>query len=290
MSFSPCPWPIGGVDHIVITVADLDEAERTWSSLGFTLSPRGYHPDEVGTANHTIMLGDQYIELLGIVRPTPYNEGTRRFLEGGGGVEALAFASRDAAEAATRIRDQGHIPTGPGYFDREVGRRDGAKGVAWFGIVRWPDDVSVAGTKFFVCEPQAPDWVWLPELNSHPNEALAIAAIYVASDHPDRDAAAFLDLGGEGYSVIETDVPAFKTLRQANGCLIHFAPIDDLKGRLGDNSRPSTRREGVIAIDIAIRNATPGGEGQTSEQDLPGAAPMYGSGMMLRFVPPLSVS
>lgn len=284
MSFSPCPWPIGGVDHIVITVADLDEAERTWSSLGFTLSPRGYHPHEVGTANHTIMLGDQYIELLGVVRPTPYNEGTRRFLEGGGGVEALAFASGNAAEAAMRIRDPGHVPTGPGYFDREVQRRDGAKGVARFGIVRWPSNLSVAGTKFFVCEHQAPDWVWLPELMSHRNGATAIAAIYLATEDPDAAATAFLALGGEGYSVIETALPGARTLKQPNGCLVQFAPMNGLNGGLDERTRLVVRREGVISIDIAVGDPSDGTGCEILDQSPQTGAVINGSGVSLRFV------
>ncbi len=236
------------------------------------------------------MLGDQYIELLGVVRPTPYNEGTRRFLEGGSGVEALAFASGNAAEAAMRIRDRGHVPTGPGYFDRAVQRRDGAKGLARFGIVRWPDDVSVAGTKVFVCEHQAPDWVWLPELTRHPNGAIGIAAIHLASNHPEQDAATFLNLGGEGYSVVADYGTGSRMLRQANGCLIHFAPDDELIRRLGADARMATRREGIVAIDIAIPEGSPGGVGQTSRQDSCSAAPLHGSGVMLRVVPPPSVS
>ncbi len=285
MSFAPCPWPIGGVDHIVITVADLDEAERDWSSLGFTLSPRGYHPDIVGTANHTIMLEGQYIELLGVICPTPYNAGTRKFLEAGGGVEALALASGNAAEAASLIRAQGHAPTGPGYFDRYVERRDGEKGVARFGIVRWPDDLSVASTKFFVCEHQAPDWVWLPELTRHRNDATGIAAIYLATDDPTRDAAAFLGLGIEGYSVIDAAIPGGTTLEQANGCLVHFARITELGQRLGDGSRLALRREGVIAIDIAVRDHPQRNDRRNSARDPHGEATINGSGVMLRFVP-----
>ena len=180
-----------------------------------------------------------------------------------------------------RIRDNGHVPTGPGYFDRQVQRRDGAKGVARFGIVRWPDDLSVAGTRFFVCEHQAPDWVWLPELLRHPNEAIGITAIYLATDHPDQDAAAFRDLGGEGYSIVEAAVAGTRTIEHANGCLIHFAPREQLGGRLMDRSR----REGVIAIDIAVRDISREGESQNSEQDPHRAVPIAGSGVMLRFVP-----
>ena len=32
-----------GLDHVVVTVRDLDASARQWQSLGFTVSPRGTH-------------------------------------------------------------------------------------------------------------------------------------------------------------------------------------------------------------------------------------------------------
>ena len=56
-----------GLDHIVVVVRDLDAAAQRWRKLGFTLSPRGLHSAHMGTANHTLMLGDDYLELMGVV-------------------------------------------------------------------------------------------------------------------------------------------------------------------------------------------------------------------------------
>ena len=49
-----------GLDHVVVTVRDLDQAEHRWRELGFTISPRGLHSAAMGTANHTIMLGEDF--------------------------------------------------------------------------------------------------------------------------------------------------------------------------------------------------------------------------------------
>ena len=48
----------------VILVRDLDAARDRYESFGFTMSPRGFHSEHMGTANHTIMLQHDYIELL----------------------------------------------------------------------------------------------------------------------------------------------------------------------------------------------------------------------------------
>ena len=72
---------LAGLDHVVILVRQLDKAAESWSRLGFTVSPRGTHSGHLGSANHTIMLGPDYIELLGILTETPHNAPSRAFLE-----------------------------------------------------------------------------------------------------------------------------------------------------------------------------------------------------------------
>ncbi|MFY7963237.1 MAG: VOC family protein [Elsteraceae bacterium] len=50
------PMPLNhviGVDHVVVTVHDLDQAAQQWAQAGFTLSPRGLHSAHIGTANYT---------------------------------------------------------------------------------------------------------------------------------------------------------------------------------------------------------------------------------------------
>ena len=61
---------IGGIDHLVIAVSDLDRAAQAYRRLGFTLSPRAVHSAHMGTANHTIMLARDYFEVLGVLAPT----------------------------------------------------------------------------------------------------------------------------------------------------------------------------------------------------------------------------
>jgi hypothetical protein len=55
------PPPLA-IDHAVIAIRDLDAAAESFSALGFTLTPRGYH--SIGSQNHCIMFARTYIELL----------------------------------------------------------------------------------------------------------------------------------------------------------------------------------------------------------------------------------
>src|SRR6478736_5011664 len=89
-----------GTDHVVITVRDLDAAAAQWKRLGFTVSPRGLHSPQMGTANHTIMFGEDYLELLGVVAETEQNKPTRDLLKVREGIERTAFTTDDAAAGA----------------------------------------------------------------------------------------------------------------------------------------------------------------------------------------------
>src|SRR4051812_36510697 len=56
---------------------------------------------------------------------------------------------------------------------------------------------------FFVCQNRAQDYFWKPEYQSHANGATGIAAVYLSSPAPERDAA-FVNkmFGGEVSSVV----------------------------------------------------------------------------------------
>jgi hypothetical protein len=55
------------IDHVVLAVRDLEaSAERLWEQHGLCFVPGGRHP-QWGTANMIAPLGDDYLELLGVV-------------------------------------------------------------------------------------------------------------------------------------------------------------------------------------------------------------------------------
>jgi hypothetical protein len=180
---------ITGIDHAVVAVSDLDRAAAAWRQLGFTLSPRGTHSARMGTGNHTIMLGSDYIELVGVVAATELNAPTRAFLaRTGGGIERIAFTTTDAASGAATIRARGHEPIGPTDFERPVVMPDGSQSAAKFSTYQWPADEAPGGVRLFACQHKTRDTVWIPELQNHANTARAIEHVLIMSPEPVADA------------------------------------------------------------------------------------------------------
>ena len=179
-----------GLDHVVILVRDLDRAAETWRRLGFTLAPRGTHSAHMGTANHTVMLGPDYVELIGVVAETDYNAPSRGLLERRGeGIERAALATDDAAAGVEEIRARGLDGTGPLNFGRPVTLPDGSRTEARFKVFHWPLDEAPAGLRIFACQHLTRDAVWIPELQRHANGAKHIVRVEITSEDPQGDAA-----------------------------------------------------------------------------------------------------
>ena len=79
-----------GIDHVVILVRDLDRAQETYTRLGLTLTPRGYH--SIGSLNHCTMFERDYIELL-LPKPHPAMNAFMEHLAIGEGLGGIAFAT-----------------------------------------------------------------------------------------------------------------------------------------------------------------------------------------------------
>jgi len=173
-----------GADHVVITVRDLDAAAAQWKRLGFTVSPRGLHSPLMGTANYTIMFGEDYLELLGVVAETEQNKPTRDLLKVREGIERTAFTTDDAAAGADELKARGLAPLGPVHFGRPVDLPGGGKGEARFNVFRWPLHESPGDMRIFACQHLTRGTVWIPELQSHANGAARIARIVIVSREP----------------------------------------------------------------------------------------------------------
>jgi catechol 2,3-dioxygenase-like lactoylglutathione lyase family enzyme len=178
-----------GVDHVVIAVRDLERASETWRQLGFTLSPRGTHSAHLGTGNTTIMLGEDYIELLGVLVPTDYNLPVRTFLDAREGLERTAFTAVDSAALVAELQGRGLAATGPVDFGRPVRLANGTEVTAKFRTAYWPSDIRVGGMRLFACQHFTRDAVWLPELQAHANGATRIAEIEIVTVDVDATAA-----------------------------------------------------------------------------------------------------
>lgn len=179
-----------GLDHVVVMTRDLSEAAKRWESLGFTVSPRGMHTAVMGTANHTIMLGHDYLELIGVVSETERNLPGRQFLaRRGEGIERAAFTGTDADDGVAELKARGFAALGPYDFGRPVDLPDGRKVEAKFRTFVWPIEERPGGLRVFACQHLTRDFVWIPELTRHANTATRIDRVEMLAKDPSAAAA-----------------------------------------------------------------------------------------------------
>lgn len=173
---------VQGLDHVVILVRDLDDAERRLVRLGFSPTPRGFHSAHMATANTTVVFDDDtYVELLGVVRSTAHNRAMRRALDAGEGPFALAFKTDDARAAAREFATARLADGDAVDFVRPVempeGRRD-----AMFTVARLVA-AATPGAMSFVCQHHTPEAVWRRDHLAQPNGSSGVAEVVgVAAD------------------------------------------------------------------------------------------------------------
>ncbi|MEZ5854448.1 MAG: VOC family protein [Hyphomicrobiaceae bacterium] len=174
-----------GLDHVVVMVRDLAEGATRWSELGFTVSPRGLHSEAMGTANHTIMLEHDYLELIGVVAETERNAPGRAFLaRRGEGIERAAFTGTDADDGVAELKARGFAALGPYDFGRPVDLPDGRKVEATFRTFVWPIEERPGGLRVFACQHLTRENVWIGELTRHANTAFRIDRVEMVSPDP----------------------------------------------------------------------------------------------------------
>jgi hypothetical protein len=186
-----------GVDHLMLIARDLARARDQWVTAGFTLSSLGRHSDFLGTANHTVMFGDDYIEIMGFLAETPANQPFRHLIDDRGeGVRRIALRSRSVAETAADQRAAGLNPPEPLHFSRPVPVGDGETTSASFNVIHWPADRQIGAFQIFACEHLTPEAVWQPALLRHPNTARSLLRTEVISPDPRAEAAGLAAIAG----------------------------------------------------------------------------------------------
>ncbi|MCC6211746.1 MAG: VOC family protein [Burkholderiales bacterium] len=163
---------IAGVDHVVVLVRDLDRAADAYARMGFRLTPRGYHT--LGSQNHCLMFGSDYIELLAVPRPHPAMQYFTDFLAAGEGLGAIALATQDAAAAHAELAAAGVGADAPLDFSRPVENL----GEARFRIVQLPPELT-PGCRMFLCQHFTRGLVWRSGYAAHALGVTEIAGIAV---------------------------------------------------------------------------------------------------------------
>lgn len=101
-----------GIDHIIIGVHDLWQAEQTFQKLGLAVSGGGVHPSG-GTANRVIVIGDTYIELITVRTPAEAQQGMLERLAKGQGYLNFVLAADEIEADSEEMRKRGVAVIGP---------------------------------------------------------------------------------------------------------------------------------------------------------------------------------
>jgi catechol 2,3-dioxygenase-like lactoylglutathione lyase family enzyme len=181
---------ISGLDHLVVLVRDLEASAALWRGLGFTVSPRGEHSPHLKTANHTIMFGPNYLELLAVTGEAPTNARWRRTLAAREGLAGAALGLADADAAAAAL---GGLAVR--RFGRPVRMPDGSTIEARFAVFDIADDAA-PDLRLFACQHLVREATWAPGLSSHANTAQAIRRVELVDPDPRAAAGSLARLYG----------------------------------------------------------------------------------------------
>jgi len=229
-----------GIDHVVIVVRDLDKAQRAYARMGFALTPRGFHT--LGSQNHCLMLGSDYVELLAVPVHHPANRHYSEFLQRGEGLAGLAFATDDAAGLRAGLTAEGIAAGEPLDFSRPVQ----GLGEARFRITTLPGDAT-PGLHSFACQHFTPGLVWRPEYQRHANGAIGLAAVAVIAEDPPVAAASYAKVVGEPPRKIDEGL-----LVACGSVPIAIASRGKLGRRLRDVAMPPRARPVAAALFVRV--------------------------------------
>jgi hypothetical protein len=236
---------IGGIDHCIVLVRDLATARLAWEAMGFRTSPIGRHPEDMGTANHTIMLADTYLELLGVLNETEANSRWRAALARREGLVAVAMRAHDAEAARAAVAARGAEPEPLRRWGRAVQVAGGGAVEARFDTFQLKDEAT-PGLRLFFCRHLVPQATWAPGLSDHANTAVAIEAFHAVVEDPGRaarDTARLIGRTADGDTVA-TGAGAFAFCTRADMAAW-------LAGAVPDASIPG---RGLAALTLRVRS------------------------------------
>jgi hypothetical protein len=232
---------IFGLDHLVVLVHDLDASAAMWRGLGFTVSPRGEHSAQLKTANHTIMFGPNYLELLAVTGEAPTNARWRRTLAAREGLAGAALSLGDADRAAAAL---GGLAVR--RFGRPVKMPDGSSIEARFAVFDIADDAT-PDLRLFACQHLVREATWAPGLSDHANTARAIRRIEISDPDPGAAASTLAKLYGA------TAEPIADGMRvPAGAASFEVMTADAFQARHGV---APTAGPGAIVVQVADRDA-----------------------------------
>ncbi len=182
---------IDTLDHAAVMVRDLNISSTAYERLGFHLTPLSQHSGALtpggavvqwGCANRCIMLQQGYLELMGVIDATLYDNKIPEFLARYEGIHILAFGCSDGTAAATRLAKEGFGANGIHRLARSLDTPDGERQAA-FNLVRLPPEEMPEG-RVLAIEHLTRDFLWQERYLAHPNGAIALEELIVCVDNP----------------------------------------------------------------------------------------------------------
>ncbi|PVB62726.1 VOC family protein [Labrenzia sp. 011] len=182
---------VRGLDHLVVAVKDLDAAFRTYSALGFTVTPENRHA--WGTSNRLIQLDGFFIELLAVADPElieqpeegafSFGAFNRDFLTRREGASMLVLESRDPERDRADFADAGLQTFEPFSFERVANLADGSTARVAFDLTFLRDPLAPK-IGYFTCHNRYPENFWKPAFQNHENGAQSVKAVYLLAEDP----------------------------------------------------------------------------------------------------------
>ena len=229
------------LDHVVINVKDdMDLAQLVFSNLGFTLTPRGYHT--LGSINHLMMFGSDYMELIGFPEHGVVNNPNSRsdLTTAPFGINGLVFKSSDVDKTFEKLVELEMDGDPPKSFSRPV-ELDGRKTDAKFRTVTVRAGVFPEGRVYF-CEHGTPELVWRPEWQSHENGIEAVSEIVVVTRAPAKSGDLYSKLLGTSF----VKKSLGKSLEIPGGGFITVYSEDEYQERYGQLASSLEGRDAIF--------------------------------------------
>jgi hypothetical protein len=174
-----------GLDHIPIAVKNLDAAKVAFEKVGFTVTPRGVHVGW-GTANHLIVLQDQYIELVGAFGQGADNRIWDQYAQTSEGVWELGFKTSGARKLYQELTEAGVPMDAPYDYSRPI-HLEGRDSSVDF-VVCYVGTALSLPTRAFLCEHKSPRSIWRLDWTCHANGCRRVLRVDVAATDPGRAA------------------------------------------------------------------------------------------------------
>lgn len=245
------------IDHLVIASRNLDRLAAQYQALGFTLTPRAYHEDRMGTSNRLAQFrGKTFLELLEVDRPETvqppapggfaFGDFLKRYVGAQEGMAMIVFRTDDARADIADWQAKGLDTYEPFDFERQATLPDSSTVTVSFslGFVTSPDMPDLG---FFVCQNRAPEHFWKPDFQTHDNGAEDIESVVIATDDPSREAGFLSALFGGAITLNGFSLSV--------ACGAHR--IDLVKPeRLAEYGWQGNTRTGPVAAGMQIRSST----------------------------------